>query len=734
MDDPSGEERGGEMTMKTPNSKSESGRPKAVSVHLGVRLSVLFLALASGLVAFGAEQTITQPIVPVDQERGREIIARFVETNRYWLIGPPPAVRNYSYVLQRIGGTQAFNVENPAKAPRAQRQGVTYSTMLHQLATKPGGFTVRSITDEPGRLRLTFAFEPAVRGACGNGVENSWNGYFNLSGDAGYLVLDAERFVPLEAGMGKLTEKFGEFVAVDATHFVPLTISIQKEETRYDWRFRLHEPGLWLFDDGRSDERRLAWVENVKVNSAEATLRQAAKSSAAREQAELAGQKVLRSFLDANRHWLLPSLDQRRGLIYEYRQEAPYLERVFFDSEGNLFARLEASKESPDKPTRQQLWLADGRKVVASYGDPYMKIEPASVPQDQMMQHFAMGVALECALTRLAREPDAFWAETLPSGEPGQYRLVLHSRKNVRLFAGTMLGFTSWAYMHDVAYDRSEIVCDAATHRPLSERDFAGKDELKGEFHFEDWLNAVAGTAPGRIRAVIPYQKDGKDQSLEMEARFHNALPGVWLLDRVESHFRGNGGGSTGTVSVVSAQVGSHAPIADALAKVKATEQTLAAIQAAPEGRVEIEAPSDKWQALPMKAVWTDAARKSAEVSEDRLQTPSLIGVHRVRSERNPAGELQLSLEGVSTTSWKEFETEWKASWRDASGRMLATAATNLIIRAENAPAAFVVTLTASSTVGSAPAKLVSVEGRVRRMTGEYHGHGMWMRFTEGDK
>jgi hypothetical protein len=160
----------------------------------------------------------------------------------------------------------------------------------------------------------------------------------------------------------------------------------------------------------------------------------------------------------------------------------------------------------------------------------------------------------------------------------------------------------------------------------------------------------------------------------------------------------------------------------------------LAAIQAAPEGRVEIEAPSDKWQPLPLKAVWTDAARKSAEVSEDRLQTPSLIGVHRVRSEPTPAGELQLSLEGVSTTSWKEFETEWKASWRDASDRTLATAATNLVIRAENAPAAFVVKLTAPSTVGGTPAKLVSVEGRVRRMTGEYHGHGVWMRFTEGDK
>jgi hypothetical protein len=663
-----------------------------------------------------------------DEERGQEIIARFVETNRYWLVGPPPAVRQFSYTLHRVGAAQEFAVTNPAKVSRARRQGVTYSTMLHQLASKPESATVRSVSEDNGRIRLTLSFDPPVRGACGNGVENSWNGYFNFGGDTGYLVLDAARLVPLEAGIGSLTETFSEFVAVDSAHFVPLAITIQKEETRYDWRFRLYEPGLWLFDDSHYGDQRIAWVEQLKVNEETPVLRRALTESLAREKAELVGTQALREFLNANQHWLLPSLQTRRGLIYEYRQEAPYLERVFFDLEGNVFARLEANKESPEKPTRQLLWLADGRKVAANYDDRYVKIEPAPASRDQMVQHFAMGLALDCALTRLAREPDAFWAETLPASEPGQYRLILHPRKNVRLFAGTMLGFTSWAYMHDVAYDRSEIVCDAATHRPLSERDFAGKDVVKGELHFEDWLNTGAGAAPGRIRAVIPHEKNGKDESLEMEARFQKARTGIWFLDRVESRFRGDGGGSTGTVSVVSTQADSFAPIAEMLAKVNGTEQTLAAIQAAPEGSTEIKAPLDGWQALPLKAVWTDDAQKSTWSDEDKPQSPSLIGIHRMRNEPTPGGGMQIMLEGVSTASWKEFETEWKASWRDASGRTLAMAATNMIIRAENAPAAFVVNLGASATAG---AESVFLEGTVRRMTGAYHGHGMWMRFAK---
>ena len=78
--------------------------------------------------------------------------------------------------------------------------------------------------------------------------------------------------------------------------------------------------------------------------------------------------------------------------------------------------------------------------------------------------------------------------------------------------------------------------------------------------------------------------------------------------------------------------------------------------------------------------------------------------------------------------SWKEFETEWKASWRDASGRTLATATTILVIRAENAPAAFALNLNAPASAG---AESLALEGTVRRMPGAYHGHGRWMRFAK---
>src|ERR1035441_2457001 len=229
--------------------------------------------------AFAAEQTQPETAAGGNQARGQEIIRRFVEGNRYWLIGPPAAVRKFSYTLNRFGAKEEFAVPDPMKAPRARRTGVTYYTMLHHLAAKPESATVRSITEEGGRIRLTLAFDPAVDGECGNGVEKGYYGYFGVGGDTGYLVLDAARFVPLEAGMGKVTETFAEFVQVDAGHPVPLAITIQDDEIPFDWRFRLYEPGLWLLDDSRYGERRVAWVEQVKVNEQTPVLARAGAAS-----------------------------------------------------------------------------------------------------------------------------------------------------------------------------------------------------------------------------------------------------------------------------------------------------------------------------------------------------------------------------------------------------------------------------------------------------------------------
>ncbi|HEY5914098.1 MAG TPA: hypothetical protein VJA21_26215 [Verrucomicrobiae bacterium] len=733
--------------------KSEGGDPKAETrpKHWVRRAIGRALRHAPAIAVFAAAAACGQQGSPANsaanlQERGVEIIRRFVEVNRYWLAGPSAEIQNFAYTLNRLSGSQHFEVTEPASTSRAKLHGVTYWAMLQQLAQSPKSATVRGIDEEQGRIRLVLSFNPAIRGACGNGVEGSWNGYHTLGGDEGFVVIDTQRWVPLEAQVGRLHETFGEFALIADGHYAPLKIKIQIGDTTYDWRFRIYEPGLWLFDDSLSGNRRLAWLEDVRVNSSPAKVKHATESSIALEESRKTGSGVLEAFLKANRHWLLPSLETRRGLVYEYRQETPYLERVAMDAAGNVLVRLESNNENQDRPTRQCLWLPDGRSYRGDVNDRFINLPPLqpsnapalqspSIQRDRLLQHLAMGLALDCALTRLAREPDQFRAEMrLVPNQAGRYLLVLHPKGNARLFTGTMLAFTSWSYMHDVAYERSEVLCDAATHRPIEEKDYAGASDLKGHYLFDNWIDDAGGAAPGRIRAVVPHEKDGKDQSLEMTARFGFARPGVWLLEEVQSHFRGATGGSTGAVSVLAYSRATSAEINELLRKAEYTQGILAGIQEAPEAQGAVMFSGTNWSPVSVKAAWTDQARQAAKDREKDESETLLVGTYRARLLKRGGDSVHIEIEGVSTASWKEFLTSWKATLEDDRGAALGSGSADLKIRAENGPSPFSVLIQISRD-GNAPFSLpaqVAISGTVQRLTGAYHGHGIW--FTLLDK
>ena len=82
-----------------------------------------FLCSSALSAAFASEETDLKPATGADQSRGQEIIRKFAEVNRYWLLGPPPAVRQFSYTLHRPGKEQEFAVPDPIEsaAPAAIR-------------------------------------------------------------------------------------------------------------------------------------------------------------------------------------------------------------------------------------------------------------------------------------------------------------------------------------------------------------------------------------------------------------------------------------------------------------------------------------------------------------------------------------------------------------------------------------------------------------------------------------
>jgi len=351
----------------------------------------------------------------------------------------------------------------------------------------------------------------------------------------------------------------------------------------------------------------------------------------------------------------------------------------------------------------------------------------ALLHQERLVNELAIGLALDCALTRLARDPSAFKTTVEPTQDGKGYRLLLDAPGRAKIFTGTMLAFTSWAYMHDVRYRRSEIVVDAATHRPLEEKDYDHSGKLVAAYTFSDYLEDPAGAAPGRIQALVPYEKDGADHSLEMDARFAFVRPGVWLMQRCHSEFRGGQGGSTGTITVLPPTVESFAPVRELRARLATTRKMIAQANAAPAGRAVI--PFKIGQAIPAwtKAAWTETSGTP--------EGSTVIAVKEAEIERPSSGTYRLTLKLLSTAYWTEYKTRVTAELRDSSGVLLTETAVTVPVRAEGTPALVEAAcdfpaLAKEGGVSALPQQIV-ITATVERMTASYHGHGRWMTFLD---
>ena len=280
------------------------------------------------------------PVVSADvQKRGEEILRKMAEVNRYWLVGPPDTVTDYTYDF-KLGDDAArtFSIGGANPDPSG-RQGVTYSTTIHMLALHPEKAQVGEIETGEGIIRLRFDLAESSRIACGTGVDGSWHGYFSSAAQGGLLTLDAQKMVPLKLESPGMQESFSDYVDASDGQLVPLTVKVAKSGMAFHWTFRLYDPGLWLMDRSLADAGSdgtptvLASVSNVFVNSAQAEPSKTSPSVAV-VKAESADSKKLTKMLSdgrqrvetviaANRAWLLPPLEPRRNLVYRYTQEPP---------------------------------------------------------------------------------------------------------------------------------------------------------------------------------------------------------------------------------------------------------------------------------------------------------------------------------------------------------------------------------------------------------------------------
>ena len=237
---------------------------------------------------------------------GKQILAKVIEANRCWLLAPPDSVTNYSYVFhldwaKAPGGvmTTPVRVNSQQKATANERQAITYSSVLQQLARHPELVQVQKITKDGGKLRLELKFSyapgakrfgvangqkyplPPLLIECGNGLGHGlgqgYRGYFSNGGTNAEVMLDAEKLVPLtcvlRANGGSVEESFSDYTEVRPGSYVPLSVAITNnavpggmDPVEFAWQFKLYENALWLLDQSEYRGKKVAWTDQVAVN------------------------------------------------------------------------------------------------------------------------------------------------------------------------------------------------------------------------------------------------------------------------------------------------------------------------------------------------------------------------------------------------------------------------------------------------------------------------------------
>ena len=91
--------------------------------------------------------------------------------------------------------------ELPAGVSSGWSAGTTrirYCSALHRLVRDPSQVSFRRVDVDREKITLAYIFPEPARVAMGTGVSGSWRGYFSTSVREGMLVVDADRYVPLE--------------------------------------------------------------------------------------------------------------------------------------------------------------------------------------------------------------------------------------------------------------------------------------------------------------------------------------------------------------------------------------------------------------------------------------------------------------------------------------------------------------------------------------------------------
>jgi hypothetical protein len=503
----------------------------------------LFLALALA---------VASTVAGAGQPPADEIVRSLADRAARWTT-PPSAVETLEYDFLMGAQATAIKVTPGERRRHGAWTGTTLQAGFHELIASPGKFIIE-VKQEPGAQILTILAKVKddkdfIRVEAGNGVEDSWSGYFSHGARETTIIVDAGKLVPLEEQSGSTTILYRDWQEAGAGKWVPGRIDVIGSSAHYCMHFAWLGDAVWLLRLSESIDPEatvaLTRTRNVRVNgrAVAAPVREA-------EQRSQEAAQVLRTMLDHNRPWLdggptgagwKPPFQRLAYTFHTVREDVR--ESCVLDRDGDVVFEVTHDGLGKMKDHVGDRWIALKTPEYASArrGARFALIHARSerehgLPFDLALKEYArIGCQLDLPLFRYREELDAA-AVTIEdgpwAGRPCRVATVSGLGRRARLGCGTMLGFTSWSYVNDIFPSKEVIFIDPERNTPLHETLVSAWDKQTFEIDFGDHVEVEPGQwAPRSIRI------DAKNY-FTCEYRFQLVAGTHWMLAEVVSWFK----------------------------------------------------------------------------------------------------------------------------------------------------------------------------------------------------
>src|SRR5208337_3638365 len=236
-----------------------------------------------------------------------ETVVRDLAARSASWFAPPASLKTLEYdfvsgsevtrVRVKRGERRRYGCLDGSHAPRRVPEPDAVSGEIHDRAQASAWPKTLTLVAKLKDDKESFAIE------AGNGVENSWSGYFSQGARETSIVVDVERLVPLEEQTGGTTVRYSDWQDIGPGRSVPRRVDVLGPSAHYRMNFAWLGDAVWLLRNSESITPEatltLTRTRNVIANGQHVSAPVTDADKRSREAAQ-----VIVAMLDHNRPWL----------------------------------------------------------------------------------------------------------------------------------------------------------------------------------------------------------------------------------------------------------------------------------------------------------------------------------------------------------------------------------------------------------------------------------------------